>query len=43
MKRSWKVMNEILNKDHSEIVYIKDNENVYEDDKMIIEINANIP
>lgn len=55
MKRTWKVLNSILNKDCCEITYIKDGENEYEEDTIIaekfneyfvnsiIELNRNIP
>lgn len=55
MKQTWKVVNSILNKEHSEILYIKENENVYESDNVIVEkfneyfvdsivqLNQNIP
>lgn len=37
MKRTWKVLNSILNKENCEITCIKDGENIYEQDEIIAE------
>lgn len=37
MKRTWNVLNSILNKNCCEITYIKDGDNEYEDDEIIAE------
>lgn len=36
-KRTWKVLNSILNKENNEILMIKDGDNLYEDDETIVE------